>query len=110
MGASAPAILSPKQILEHVESKTIMVFIPEWNAEVPCKIPDADGLFQLRMENVGKEEFEKALFKSALVGFSDADIKKLEAGNGLKYFQLFTAVMSNTDLFATAMQDGNIKK
>lgn len=108
-GASAP-VLSPKDILKHLENEVVFVSVPEWGATVECRIPDADELFKLRMANSENEAFQKALFKASLLGFTDKDIEKLEKGNGLKYFQLFTAVMGCTDLFTTALKEDNIKK
>jgi hypothetical protein len=110
VGASAPAILSPKQILEHIDSKEVAVFVPEFNAAVQCKIPGADKLFELKMKYPDKQEYMQELFESCLIGFSDKDLAKMKKGNGLKYMCLFNAVVTNADLFLVTLSDENIKK
>ena len=103
-------VLKPSEILKHIENKPIFVDVPEWNVAVECMVPTPDVLFKMKMENPSNEDFMKALFRASLVGFADEQLDELEKANGLKYFQLFTAVTTSTDLFSTAVGDENIKK
>ena len=108
-GASAP-VLSPNEILKHLESKPVFVDVPEWGCKVKCIIPTPDELFTLRTIHTDRKEFEKALFKASLADFTPEQLEAMEKSHGLKFMTLFNAVMGCVDLFSTAIEETNIKK
>lgn len=104
-----PEVLSPEQILEKIANPIVPVLVPEWGEYVPCRAPDHKTVFQLRTASADNEEFQAALFKACLVDFTAEQIAELEAGHGIKYFQLFNAVMQSADLFGVALSQEKIK-
>lgn len=104
-----PEVLSPAQVLKMVSASVVEVRVPEWGACVRCRVPDHKTVFQLRTASANNEEFQAALFKACLVDFTAEQIEELEAGHGIKYFQLFNAVMQSADLFGVALSAEKIK-
>ncbi len=102
-------ILSPKDIISMLKSEVVEVLVPEWGAAVKCRVPDHNTVYQLRVSSASNEDFQAALFKACLVDFSAAEIEALEKGHGVKYFQLFNAVMQSGDLFGVALAPEKIK-
>lgn len=107
--SNSPRVLSPADIVKICAPKIVDVYVPAWDACVKCKIPAASTIYDIRSKASTNEDFQKELFKSCLMDFNDAQLKELEVANGLKYFELYTAVISNTDLFTQGMSKANIK-
>ena len=105
----APRVLSPADIVKICAPKIVDVYVPAWDACVRCRIPTAATIYDIRAKGATNEDFQKELFKACLMDFNDAQLKALEEANGLKYFELYTAVISNTDLFTQGMSKANIK-
>ena len=101
--------LSASDVLNIVKATVIEVEVPEWGACIRCRVPDHKTVFQLRTASVSNEEFQAALFKACLVDFTTEQLTELEAGHGIKYFQLFNAVMQSADLFGVALSAERIK-
>ena len=101
--------LSAAEVLNIVKANIVMVQVPEWGACVRCKVPDHQVVYQLRVESANNEEFQANLFKACLVDFNADQIEELEKGHGIKYFQLFNAVMQSADLFGVALSNEKIK-
>lgn len=101
--------LSAEDVLNIVKAEIITVKVPEWGACIRCKVPDHQTVYQLRIASANNEEFQAALFKSCLVDFNADQIEELEKGHGIKYFQLFNAVMQSADLFGVALSQEKIK-
>lgn len=107
--SSAPKVLTPAEIVKICAPKIVDVYIPAWDACVRCKIPTAPEIYDIRAKAPTNDEFQQSLFKACLLDFSDAQLKELEKSNGLKYFELYTAVIQNTDLFSQGLSKANIK-
>ncbi len=103
-------ILTPEEIVRHCEAKIVPVPVPEWGPGicVPCKIPTPEKMLEMRMANPSKEAYTDALFAAALQGFTAEQLEALKAGNGLKYSQLFSAVMTASDLFSSALTEESL--
>lgn len=101
--------LSASDVLNIVKTSVVEVQVPEWGACVRCRVPDHKTVFQLRTASANNEEFQAALFKACLVDFTAEQVAELEAGHGIKYFQLFNAVMQSADLFGVALAPDKIK-
>lgn len=104
-----PKVLSPADVVKICAPTIVDVYVPAWDACVRCKIPTAAVIYDIRAKGATNEEFQKSLFKACLMDFNDAQLKALEESNGLKYFELYTAVISNTDLFTQALSKANVK-
>lgn len=102
-------VLSPKDVLNIVKTEIVDVFVPEWGANVKCRVPDHKTVFALRVASANNEEFQTALFKACLVDFKPEEIEALEKGHGIKFFQLFNAVMQSADLFGVALAPEKLK-
>ena len=101
--------LSASDVLNIVKATVIEVQVPEWGACIRCKVPDHQTVYQLRIASANNEEFQANLFKACLVDFNADQIEELEKGHGIKYFQLFNAVMQSADLFGVALSNEKIK-
>lgn len=101
--------LSASDVLNIVKASVVEVQVPEWGACIRCKVPDHQTVYQLRIASANNEEFQANLFKACLVDFNADQIEELEKGHGIKYFQLFNAVMQSADLFGVALSNEKIK-
>lgn len=107
--ADAKKYLSPADLLQICKSSVVDVPIPAWDAYVKCKIPSADEIYNLRVSAPSNEDFQKALFRACLIDFTPAQLDELSESNGLKYFELYNAVINNTDLFTIGITKGFAK-
>lgn len=102
--------LSGAQVAEICEAKIVDIYIKGWDSYVRGKVPSPKMIQELRLKAPTQEEFQEKLFRACLIDFTEADFQKLENANGLRYYELMTAVIENTDLFSQAMTKDNIKK
>lgn len=105
----APKLMSPGEVLDYVEAKIINVIVPEWNAIVRCKAPNAQAIFDIRNKYANEREASEAIVMAFLMDFTPEQLDKLKEGDGVKYSQLLQAVIKNTDTFRNAMRESNIK-
>lgn len=106
---NAPKAMSPEEVIKHCKANIVDVLIPSWNATVRCKLPNAQAIYDMRLEAKDDEGFQRLLFKASLMDFSDKQIKKLESEDGLKFFALYNSVINCTDLFRQKLSVENIK-
>ena len=102
-------ILSGKEVADKIEAKITEVEVPSLGGSVRCQVPDHKVIYDMKLKAATNEEFQSELFKAVLIDFTAEDLERLEKANGIKYFELFSAVMSKTDLFTGALQQDNIK-
>jgi hypothetical protein len=107
--SNSPRVLSPSDIVKICAPKIVDVYVPAWDACVRCRIPTSSKIYDIRAKAPTNDEFQKLLFKACLMDFDDAQLAALEESNGLKYFELYTAVISNTDLFTQGLSKANVK-
>lgn len=102
-------LLSPAQILDICKTKIVDVLVPSWDACVRCSVPKASIIYDMRVKAKDNEVFQKKLFQACLLDFTPEQLTELEEANGLKYLELYSAVISNTDLFTQSLSKQNIK-
>jgi hypothetical protein len=108
---SAPKkYLSGAEVVNICEAKIVDIYVPGWDAYIRGKVPSPKAIQELRLKAPTQEAFQEKLFRACLIDFSEADFEKLEESNGLRYYELMTAVIENTDLFSQALTKENIKK
>lgn len=98
------------EVVKKCESKIIDIYIKAWDSYIRGKVPSPKEIKDLRLQHKDAESFNDALFRASLIDFTDKDFKALEASNGLRYLELMTAVLENTDLFGNVLKEKNIKK
>lgn len=103
-------ILSGKDVVNICEAKIVIVTIPGWDACIRARVPSPKQITELRLKAATNEDFQEKLFRACLIDFSEEDFNALEESNGLRYYELMTAVVENTDLFSRALTQDNIKK
>jgi hypothetical protein len=103
-------MLSGKDVVGICAAKIIEIHIPGWDAYIRGQVPSPRVIQELRLQATTQEAFQEALFRKCLIDFTDDDFKALEESNGLRYYELMTAVIENTDLFSQALTKENIKK
>ena len=102
-------VLKPADVVNMLKSQIVDVLVPEWGASVRCCVPDHKTVFAMRAAAANNEDFQAALFKACLVDFNEDQLEQLEKGHGIKYFQLFNAVMQSGDLFGVPLAADKIK-
>jgi hypothetical protein len=102
-------VLSGKQIMEACAAKIVNVPVPGWDASVRCRVPNPGTIYEMRLASANNEVFMKKLFQACLVDLTKEQVDELENSNGLKYYELYNAVISNTDLFTNALKKENVK-
>lgn len=103
-------ILSGKDVVGVCESKIINIEIPGWDACIRARVPTPKMILELRTKAATNEIFQEKLFRACLIDFTEDDFNALEDSNGLRYYELMTAVVENTDLFSRALTKDNVKK
>lgn len=104
-----PRVLSPADVIKICEAKIVDVYVPGWDACVRCRVPSANTIYDIRTRAATNEAFQVELFKACLMDFTPKQLEDLSQANGIKYFELYTAVISNTDLFTQALSKDNVK-
>jgi hypothetical protein len=107
---AAKKYISGADAVNICEAKIVDIYIPGWDSYVRGKVPSPKAIQELRLKASTQEEFQEKLFRACLIDFKEEDFAKLEEANGLRYYELMTAVIENTDLFSQAMTKDNIKK
>ncbi len=113
MASKKDKILSPEEILSQLKGETVNINVPEWgeNVFVCCKIPDQESLCRLRLKFPDKEKFDHELFKACIVGVDGKKLDEMKStGNGIKFGQLYKAVMTAADLWGMAVREDEQKK
>lgn len=102
-------VLSGKEVISKIEAKIVEVEVAGLGGAIRCKVPDHKTIYDMKMKHSNNEAFQSALFKACLVDFTEEDLDKLEEANGIKYFEMFSAVMGKVDMFTNAMKESKVK-
>lgn len=102
-------VFSGKDVVSICASKIVEINIPGWDGCIRGRVPSPKKILELRTKAPTNEAFQEQLFRACLIDFTDEDFEALADSNGLRYYELMTAVIENTDLFSKALSQDNVK-
>jgi len=102
--------LTGKEVVKKCKAKIVEIYIEPWKQYIRGQVPTPKIIKKLREKYKDADAFNDALFRASLIDFTEEDFVELEKSNGIRYLELMTAVISNTDLFSNALKSKNIKK
>ena len=87
-----PKVMKPKDVLDHVERKEVIVTPKGWPGGVRISPPTLEALTALKMRYPDEKDFEQKSLFLFLPDFSPEDVKQLAQGDGLKMAALMEAI------------------